>query len=387
MWSQPATPKQIAALKAHGNHDGKYYSKGRAGQTIGESVRSNRTTTGSLIRVMGGQQPPLTRGDFVDQDVIEHARWALERVSYPEATITAAAAEHDFAANKKGLPMNQLARVSTSSVASFVAMSTKVATGVVPFDYIQELETMHMTAVFDQVGGDPRQLHNLERAWAIAKIYLSKEFAQAENELIAILREAPSGTFACPETIAQEVLRSACSADLEKALLYKAHQDQGASRSNQVFDLLRGSSRSSQVIDVLYTEVRHRVEMAKIIAHGMVDVAKIKAAVPPAKSTGYRPCWGEVTRVKPSLGAFITLPSGETGLLHVKEMAPLNGGQRVEDATVLFNVGQTIYVQVTGKRPDGKLDFAWRPRPDSRQVRQYHQEPRSNHAKLDRPIW
>lgn len=39
MWSQPATARQIAALKSTGTFDGKYYSKGRAGQTIGESVR------------------------------------------------------------------------------------------------------------------------------------------------------------------------------------------------------------------------------------------------------------------------------------------------------------------------------------------------------------
>ena len=34
-WSRPATGKQIAALKAHGNYDGKYYSMGRASRAIG----------------------------------------------------------------------------------------------------------------------------------------------------------------------------------------------------------------------------------------------------------------------------------------------------------------------------------------------------------------
>lgn len=34
-WSRPATGKQIAALKSHGNYDGKYYSMGRASQAIG----------------------------------------------------------------------------------------------------------------------------------------------------------------------------------------------------------------------------------------------------------------------------------------------------------------------------------------------------------------
>lgn len=42
MWRHPATARQIAALKASGHFDGKYFSKGRAGQTIGKSVRANR---------------------------------------------------------------------------------------------------------------------------------------------------------------------------------------------------------------------------------------------------------------------------------------------------------------------------------------------------------
>ena len=40
MWGKPASAKQISALKVNGNFDGKYYSGGRAGQTIGESKRA-----------------------------------------------------------------------------------------------------------------------------------------------------------------------------------------------------------------------------------------------------------------------------------------------------------------------------------------------------------
>ena len=39
-WSRPATGRQIAALKAHGNYDGKYYSLGRASQAIGRGMAS-----------------------------------------------------------------------------------------------------------------------------------------------------------------------------------------------------------------------------------------------------------------------------------------------------------------------------------------------------------
>lgn len=46
-WSRPATGKQIAALKAHGNYDGKYYSMGRASQEIGgSSIRGRRSSGG-----------------------------------------------------------------------------------------------------------------------------------------------------------------------------------------------------------------------------------------------------------------------------------------------------------------------------------------------------
>lgn len=46
-WSRPATGKQIAALKAHGNYDGKYYSMGRASQAIGSPSRGSATSGGS----------------------------------------------------------------------------------------------------------------------------------------------------------------------------------------------------------------------------------------------------------------------------------------------------------------------------------------------------
>lgn len=48
-WSRPATGKQIAALKSHGNYDGKYYSMGRASQAIGGgSAGGGRSSAGGL---------------------------------------------------------------------------------------------------------------------------------------------------------------------------------------------------------------------------------------------------------------------------------------------------------------------------------------------------
>lgn len=61
-WSRPATGRQIAALKAHGNYDGKYYSVGRASKTIGQSVRGASggvagRSVGSLTRRSAAQSP------------------------------------------------------------------------------------------------------------------------------------------------------------------------------------------------------------------------------------------------------------------------------------------------------------------------------------------
>ena len=57
MWSQPATPRQLTALKANENHDGKYYSKGRARQTISESVRDAGASKPSSGGGVTGRSP------------------------------------------------------------------------------------------------------------------------------------------------------------------------------------------------------------------------------------------------------------------------------------------------------------------------------------------
>ena len=107
----------------------------------------------------------------------------------------------------------------------------------------------------------------------------------------------------------------------------------------------------------MLAQVRHRVELATIEATDMVEIAKIQAALPPAPHAGTSRAGVRSHGVKP-FGAFILLPSGESGLLHVSEMHPLNGGRSVDDATLLVNVGQSLYVKVTGKNDKGQLNFA-----------------------------
>jgi hypothetical protein len=343
MWSQPATARQITALKTTGNFDGKYYSKGRAGQTIGESVRRGNRS----------QSPATSSGSttfhpLIDE-VLEHMtpqRMPAYSASASEAisAITSCVAEDPNIVLEEGTPMSQLTVHRSPAVATIASVvATPVASvGATPFAYVPELVTTLLQPLVEST--DPSQIRALEKALTIAKGTLARSLTRARNELIGILRGAPSGVIASPETRADEILWSACSADLEQELIVATR-------------IRSGRTHTSKVIDEMLAQVRHRVELATIEATDMVEIAKIQAALPPAPARGYEPCWGEVTGVKP-FGAFILLPSGESGLLHVSEMHVLNGGRRVEDASQSVNVGQSIHVKVTGTNEKGQLSFA-----------------------------
>lgn len=243
---------------------------------------------------------------------------------------------------EEGNLMSQLT-VSRDTMANAIDLAASAST--VPFDFIAELERVHLTAVAQQAGSsDPRRVHALEKGWTLAKVNMATTFARAHNTLVAILHEAPAGTFASVEATASEILWNACSADIERMLLETTQRT-------------KGTLKPSHVLDLVLAEVKHRVEMAEIIAKGQVELASIQAATPRTPSHGYTPCWGEVTGVK-TFGAFIHLNSGETGLLHVSEMAGLNDGRSVKDAAQLVNVGQSLFVRVAGRSPEGKLSLA-----------------------------
>lgn len=342
MWSEPATGKQIAALRANGSHDGKYYSKGRAGEAIGGSIRSGGNTVGT-----GSPGPHLAALSALVA-MTEAPELNTYKNSALNVTVTQAPHHDVNFVPQEGSNMSQLVTVSDAAVpniASVVEMSAHVPANVVPFEFIGELERKHLAAVAKQVGRTvPAQVRALEKGWAHAKVRIVATFARAHIELVAILQQAPSGTFASYEATAREMLWNACSANLEKELLEATHE-------------ANGSTKPTQVLDEWLAQVEHRIEMAKIYAQGQVEVAKIQASLPPAPTRGYEPTWGEVTGLKP-FGAFIRLPSGETGLLHRSELRTLNGAHDVEDAGALFNVGQWVHVRVTGKNEEGKLNFA-----------------------------
>ena len=59
---------------------------------------------------------------------------------------------------------------------------------------------------------------------------------------------------------------------------------------------------------------------------------------------------GKVTGIKP-FGAFVSLPEGKTGLVHISEVSY----EFVQDLSAVLNDGQTVQVKVLSIAPDGKI--------------------------------
>jgi S1 RNA binding domain protein len=59
---------------------------------------------------------------------------------------------------------------------------------------------------------------------------------------------------------------------------------------------------------------------------------------------------GRVTGVK-SFGAFVALPEGKTGLVHISEVS----NSYIEDLNAVLKEGQTVNVKVLSIAPDGKI--------------------------------
>ncbi len=71
---------------------------------------------------------------------------------------------------------------------------------------------------------------------------------------------------------------------------------------------------------------------------------------------------GKVTGVKP-FGAFVALPGGEVGLVHISEISY----EFVQDITSVLQDGQPVKVKVISMAPDGKIALSIKrtqPQPD-----------------------
>lgn len=91
---------------------------------------------------------------------------------------------------------------------------------------------------------------------------------------------------------------------------------------------------------------------------------------------------GKVTGIKP-FGAFVSLPEGKTGLVHISEVSY----EFVQDLSAVLSDGQTVSVKVLSIAPDGKIALSIKrtqPAPE-RAPRQPHGERSGNGGDRARP--
>jgi polyribonucleotide nucleotidyltransferase len=56
-------------------------------------------------------------------------------------------------------------------------------------------------------------------------------------------------------------------------------------------------------------------------------------------------------------GAFVNIVPGRDGLVHISKLSQLAGGKRIERVEDVVSVGDTLRVQVSEIRADGKLNL------------------------------
>lgn len=91
---------------------------------------------------------------------------------------------------------------------------------------------------------------------------------------------------------------------------------------------------------------------------------------------------GKVTGIT-NFGAFVELPGGQTGLVHISEVAD----NYVKDINDHLKVGDVVEVKVMNVEADGKIGLSIRkakPQPEKPERPQRPQRPRSNNRPNDR---
>lgn len=76
---------------------------------------------------------------------------------------------------------------------------------------------------------------------------------------------------------------------------------------------------------------------------------------------------GKVTGIT-KFGAFVTMPEGASGLVHISEIA----NTYVNDVNEYLSVGQKVKVKVVGITPEGKINLSIKKASDTPSARQEH---------------
>lgn len=369
MWSQPATSRQISALKAKGNYDGKYYSKGRAGQTIGESVRASSSAApapkprSGRSRAGRGQQPahssaPLTGPLTIS--LVDPAPLRGEIVPAPPPPSDA-----QLVATPNPSPSAE----QQSGSGGFFAL----------FD---ELEERHLTAFrskhYSHWGDD---LRDEIEAWADLRIKLAKKLVDAHAELVAILGDAPAGAIPDPAATARQLLDAASPHGHEeqhlRSFLSKHYSHWGDDLRDEVKDWIKlrirlAKTNARELVDML-NQARVSPPTTQLTA---LTAAPGQEASKPTQRRGQparpktprtrtartdrsgkgRTYSATVERINPS-GAVVLLDSGEQGWLHVSKLRVLNGGSWVESVSDVLELGQEVHTRGIGTTDRGQVQL------------------------------
>ena len=363
MWSQPATPRQKAALKANGNDDGKYYSKGRAGQTIGESVRSAGTAPSPKPRSGGGRavrgplpapsRPPTA--ELVAISALQPSAVRADTVPAPPAMRAPAGSQPSPAAE------------GGSGLREFFAL----------FDELEERCLTNLQAQLSSYAGDV--LRREITAWADFRIKVFNMWAGAHAAVVAILGEAPLGSIPDPANAASGLLDAASPHQLEEQHL-RSLQAQLSSYAGDVLrreikawlttrielatknarELVRALNEQGQLAPV--TEPSGLPAAPSLHASKTTpgDERRARSNPPRRRTTPAgkgRTYTGTVLRIKPH-GVLVSLDSGEQGWLHVSHVRRLNGGVWVESVSDVLMVGQELRLRSIGTTDRGQVELA-----------------------------
>lgn len=359
MWSQPATARQIAALKANGNFDGNYYSKGRAGQTIGESVRSTAGASGSAFSTPQQRSSPSAALGLNElARIAEVIGNMLPEPARPESAsprvVVADVVEEAEIGRESRRPRGNYADPG----------------GVLSLEFIEALESRHLDDYrAEHIYGSGDGLRQETGKWAKVKLQVAKRIAEGHAELVSVLREAPAGVAPVPEAGATALLTHAVSADLEERHLW-----------NFLNEHVYGSA--SALRKEILSWLENRIAIASTNAQGLIELAHaqnamrpkspepevsppapLESAIPARPSLASKPLGGHegghvlsgnVTSIN-AYGAHIALAGGVRGWLHVSKLRVLNGGARVENVADHIRVGQQVRVRDIGRSQRGQI--------------------------------
>lgn len=362
MWSQPATARQISALKSHGNFEGKFYSKGRAGQAIGESVRA----AGSAASA----PEPLA---------LSSRTWRGEHSARITGLAPIGSALAPLCGEIAPAPPYTATPHAQAEATPTDVHTGEARSGALSFALFNELEERHLRAFqAERSSGWGSQLRDEAQEWARLRIKLAGKLSDTHGELMAILAGAPSSAFPDPGAAAWELLASASPYGIEEQHLRRFLSE-------------HSSSWGSLLRDEIDDWAKSRIKLAKTNARGLVAMLNTQAALapaapqpalpsgtapatrrgqkrsqpkapshrtgPPVRSGKGRTYLATVVRINPH-GAVVALDSGEQGWLHVSRLRVLNGGARVESVSDVLEVGQQLRARGIGTTDRGQVRLA-----------------------------